>query len=298
MRRTILVMAAAFSGAGAVLVAQQAADQRLLTYHSVTSMVTVDVVVLRGRSPVTGLGAQDFALTDNGVPQRLESAAAAELPIDVSLAVDVSSSVIANLEAFKAEVRRFAKLLRPADRIRLVAFGTGVVEAVRMRPAGDALDLSALDVRGATSLNDALLYTLLWRPGERRRHLVIVLTDGIDTVSTMSGRGVVAAAARIEAVVHAILVPPAAEPASAWQRRSLDAVRELAFNSGGRVHPLKQAYNDFHRIVEDFRAGYILRYAPERVPADGLHKLSVTLNRPDAHRYVVRARKTYFAGPQ
>jgi VWFA-related protein len=262
----------------------------------VTSLVSVDVVVLRGRSPVTGLDSKDFALTDNGVRQRLESASAAALPIDVSLAVDMSSSVIANVDLFKSEVRRFARMLRPTDRIRVVAFGTGVVEAVRMRPAGEALDLSALDARGATSLNDALLYTLLWQPGEQRRHLVIVLTDGVDTVSTMSGPDVIAAAARVEAVVHAIMVTPASEPASAWQRRSVDAVRELAFSTGGRVHPLKQAYNDFNQIVEDFRSGYVLRYMPERVPTDGVHEVAVTLQRPDANRYVVRARKTYFGG--
>ncbi len=291
------VVVAALAAAGTALVAQQQApDQQLLTYRAVTSLVSVDVVVLRGRSPVTGLNSRDFALTDNGIRQRLESASAADLPIDVSLAVDMSSSVIANLDAFKSEVRRFARMLRPTDRIRVVAFGTGVVEAVRMRPAGESLDLSGLDARGATSLNDALLYTLLWHHGDQRRHLVIVLTDGIDTVSTMNGPDVVAAAARVEAVVHAILVPPASEPASAWQRRSLDATRELAFSTGGRVHPLKQAYNDFHQIVEDFRSGYVLRYVPERVPTDGVHEVSVTLLRPDANRYVVRARKTYFGG--
>ena len=294
-RRPLIV--AALAAAGTVLAAQQQApDQQLLTYKAVTSMVSVDVVVLRGRSPVTGLNSKDFALTDNGVRQRLESASAAELPIDVSLAVDMSSSVIANLDSFKSEVKRFAKMLRPTDCIRVVAFGTGVVEAVRMRPAGDALDLRALDARGATSLNDALLYTLLWQPGAQRRHLVIVLTDGIDTVSTMNGPDVIAAAARVEAVVHAIMVPPPSEPASAWQRRSLDAVRELAFSTGGRVHPLKQAYNDFNQIVDDFRSGYVLRYVPERVPTDGVHEVSVTLQRPDANRYVVRARKTYFGG--
>lgn len=298
MRARRALIAAALAAAGTVLAAQQqqAPDQQLLTYKAVTSLVSVDVVVLRGREPVTGLSSRDFALTDNGVRQRLESASSADLPIDVSLAVDMSSSVIANVGMFKSEVRRFAKMLRPTDRIRVVAFGTGVVEAVRMRPAGEPLDLSALDARGATSLNDALLYTLLWQSGSQRRHLVIVLTDGVDTVSTMSGPDVIAAAARVEAVVHAIMVPPASEPASAWQRRSVNAMRELAFSTGGRVHPLKQAYNDFNQIVDDFRSGYVLRYMPERVPIDGVHEVAVTLVRPDANRYVVRARKTYFGG--
>lgn len=293
----LFVIGGALVAAGAVLAAQTAAQgPQLQTFRAVTASVAVDVVVLRGRSPVGGLNAKDFALTDNGVPQQIDSVASAQLPIDVSLAIDISGSVIANFKAFKAEVRRFAKMLRPNDRIRVVAFGTNVVEAVRMRPAGDELDLDALEVQETTSLNDALLYTLLWPAGEQRRHLIIVLTDGVDTVSTMSGAAVVAAAARVEAVVHAILTPPASPPTVSWQRHSLDAIRELAFSTGGNIHPLKQASHDFKEIVDDFRAGYVLRFTPDKVSSDGLHELSVTIARSDANRYTVRARKSYFGG--
>ena len=295
--RRLGVLAVLLAG-GTIIAAQQPqqSPDQLVRFKAVTSGVSVDVVVLRGRSPVTGLKSHDFILTDNGVRQRIESVSSAALPIDVTLAVDTSSSVIANIDEFKTEVRRFAGMLRQNDRIRVVAFGTGVVEAVRMRPAGEKLNLDALDARGATSLNDALLYSLLWPPGQQRRHLIIVLTDGIDTVSTMSGPDVVAAAARVETVVHAILVPPAAEPPSAGQRRRHDAPREMAGSTRGRVHPRKQAYNDFNEIVEDFRAGYVLRYMPDGVSADGVHDVSVTLNKPDANKYVIRARKSYFGG--
>ena len=159
---------------------------RQTTFRTTTAVVSVSVSVKRGNNVVANLTAADFALTDNGVPQRLESVAAEALPIDVTLAVDTSSSVISNIDAFKVEVRRFVKMLRPTDRIRVVAFASAVVEAVRMRPAGDPLDLRGLDTTGATSLNDALFYTLLWPTGGARRHLVILLTDGVDTVSTLS----------------------------------------------------------------------------------------------------------------
>ena len=225
--------------------------------------MSVDVSVLRGRSPVSGLKAQDFALADNGVPQKIETLLLDSLPLDVTLAVDTSSSVIPNIDAFRTEVRRFAGMLRQTDRIRVVAFGTGVSEAVRMRPAGDELDLSALDAQGATALNDGLLYALLWPPTQGRRHLVIVLTDGIDTVSTVSGPEVAAVAASVEAVVHAVLVPPPAPFSWSWQRGSLEAVREIARHTGGAIHDLQKAASNFKTIVDEFRAGYVLRYVPE-----------------------------------
>jgi VWFA-related protein len=296
-RRLLVIAAIAAAGSAALAQAPApAASPQLQTFRVVTSVVSVDVVVLRGREPVSGLTSDDFVLTDNGVRQKIESASSEALPIDVSLAVDMSSSVIANVKAFKAEVKRFAKMLRPNDRIRVVAFGTSVEEVVPMRPAGDQLNLDGLESGGATSLNDALFYTLLWPPGGQRRHLVIALTDGIDTVSTMGASDVVAAAARVEAVVHAVLVTPAAEPSVPWQRRSLDATRELALATGGSVHPFQKAAHDFKQVVDDFRAGYVLKYVPEKVPSDGVHELSVTLGRKDANRYVVRARKTYFGG--
>ena len=273
--RRLGVLAVLLAG-GTIIAAQQPqqSPDQLVRFKAVTSGVSVDVVVLRGRSPVTGLKSHDFILTDNGVRQRIESVSSAALPIDVTLAVDTSSSVIANIDEFKTEVRRFAGMLRQNDRIRVVAFGTGVVEAVRMRPAGEKLNLDALDARGATSLNDALLYSLLWPPGQQRRHLIIVLTDGIDTVSTMSGPDVVAAAARVETVVAALRVRPAAQtPAAAGPPR-----HEPQAPQGGPP------------------GGYVLRYMPDGVSADGVHDVSVTLNKPDANKYVIRARKSYFGG--
>jgi hypothetical protein len=197
-------------------------------FRAVTSVVSVDVSVLRGRNPVSGLTAGDFSLADNGVPQRIESLALESIPLDVSLAVDTSSSVIANFDDFKMEIRRFAGSLRPSDRVRVVAFGTGITEVVRMRPAGDPLDLDALRAEGATALNDGLLFALLWPPTQGRRHLVIVLTDGVDTVSTVGGTDLQTVAASVEAVVHAVLVPAAVQPTWWWQRASLDAVKEIA----------------------------------------------------------------------
>ena len=56
----------------AILAAQVAAPPQT-TFRSGVEVVELDVSVMRGGAPVAGLTARDFALTDNGVPQDLQT---------------------------------------------------------------------------------------------------------------------------------------------------------------------------------------------------------------------------------
>lgn len=266
------------------------------TFRATTVMVGVDVSVRRGHTPVPGLKASDFELFDNGIRQRIQSMAVEAVPIDVTLAIDTSGSVINDLEAFKAEVRQFVRLLRPVDRVRVIAIATGVDEIVPMgAPTGD-LDLGGLKAGGFTSTNDGLVYALLWPTDVDRRHLVIALTDGIDTQSTLESTTVVDAASRARAVFHLILVDGLGPLMSGWQRSAREAVVQAAQRSGGTIHDLRRASSDFKRIFDDFRASYVLRYSPEGVAREGWHDVKVALRVPDAQRLTIRAKQGYWSG--
>src|SRR5262245_5433653 len=62
-------------------------------FRSGVDGVVIPVSVRTGNKPVTGLTAADFVLRDNGVVQELQSVAAEKIPIDVTLLLDLSSSV-------------------------------------------------------------------------------------------------------------------------------------------------------------------------------------------------------------
>ena len=47
--------------------------------------------------PVAGLTKDEFELLDNGVPQQIELMSVEAMPIDVSLALDTSDSIVANV---------------------------------------------------------------------------------------------------------------------------------------------------------------------------------------------------------
>src|SRR5262245_61749954 len=62
-------------------------------FRSGVEVVELDVSVTRGGQPVAGLTAHDFALTDNGVLQVIDSVTLDQLPLSILLALDTSLSV-------------------------------------------------------------------------------------------------------------------------------------------------------------------------------------------------------------
>ena len=77
-------------------------------------------------------------------------------------------------------------------------------------------------------------------------------------------------------------------------QESIDALQEAVRRTGGEVHRLSKALDDFTRIVEDFRASYVLRYTPKGVERRGWHALTVRLTWPGT--FTVRARAGYTGG--
>ena len=289
-RLSLSVMA--LSAASLTVLAPQLRAQRP-TFRAFTDVVSVDVAVKNGRVPVPGLTAADFELRDNGVVQQIDAVSIEAVPIDVTLVVDLSGSVVPNVKEFKSDVEKFVALLRPTERARIVSFSDEVHEDLPMEPPGNRRQLE-WNGGGATSLNDALLYGLLWPEIPDRRHLIIAFTDGIDTFSTVPNDSIPAVAGRVEAVLHAVLVRSLQTSRADLVQESVDALQEAVRRTGGEIHRLSRALDDFTQIVEDFRASYVLRYTPKGVERHGWHALAVRVTRPGT--FNVRARAGYTGG--
>src|SRR5712671_5652954 len=75
---------------------RQASDGRAQpppVFKSGVEVVELDVSVTRGGQPVQGLVARDFALTDNGVAQDVQSVTLDRLPLSITMILDTSESV-------------------------------------------------------------------------------------------------------------------------------------------------------------------------------------------------------------
>jgi hypothetical protein len=243
---------------------------------------------------VTGLTSADFALTDRGVPQTVEVVASDAVPIDVTLVVDTSPSVISSLPQFRADVRTISEGLQPTEQIRLMAFDTEVRQLSRMLPPSPDLPIREIRVGETTSLADAMVLALARARRPDRRHLVFVFTDGFDTSSMLSYEALPDLASRTDSIVHIALVRPSG--ADVPSRGAIEALAAAAARTGGSLYPPvakdEGIVTAFRRAIDDFRHSYVLYFMPQGVEGPGWHDLVVMVRK--SGNYEVRAREGYF----
>jgi len=178
--------------------AQTVDDDEVVRVETSEVLLPVTVRDASGRL-VSDLTREDFRVYEDGREQPLSGLALRQVPVDVALLVDSSSSVAANFEDFRRAADEFAGRIAPEDRFSLVKFDDRVEllldwtqSRLQLRRA-----LRRLSTGVFTRFNDALLLSARehFRREPRRRALV-VLSDGID-----SGRG----AATLEAALRALL---------------------------------------------------------------------------------------------
>jgi uncharacterized protein YegL len=273
----------------AALVAAQAVTPPQTTFRSGVEVVELDVSVMRGGVPVAGLTARDFALTDNGVAQDVESVTLERLPLSVTLVLDASQSVAGDrLRHLVQAGEGLTTALRTDDRAALITFShkvdlrvpmTGDVQSIRSA-------LATMTGSGATSLRDAVHLALQLQPRDRSRPLMLLFTDGHDTASWLTEEAVVDSARRSGVVIHAVRVESDA---------LLDRLTQV---SGGRTWSAtsdRQLQELFTRALDEMRARYLLTYTPRGIRQPGWHELKVKLRNGGGD---VTARHGYFVASQ
>jgi len=283
--------------AAAASTAMARAQSQTSVFRSTSDAVSVDVSVRSGSRPVRGLTPDDFRLSDNGVPQRVEVVTTESLPLDVSLVLDVSASVRGPLLGrLKVGVEDVARRLNSSDRLRLLAVSSSVREVFDFHIGGVVPSLTNLEGSGSTSLFDGVIAALVKTRAADRRHLIVAFTDGRDTASFFDAKTVADIALKTDSVVHFVVGEPGLG-ANAGEDREVTRLGALAATTGGQVLPIdlnSSIAEAFKRVIDDFRTSYVLRYRPELVTPTGWHEIAVTVTR--SGRFDVRARKGYFGG--
>jgi Ca-activated chloride channel family protein len=256
------------------------------TFKSGVDMVplTVTVTDVKGR-PITGLTGGDFKVLEDGVEQPLAFFAAAEVPVDVALVIDTSTSMRLNLPIVQKAACGLLRTLHAADRGAVVEIKDAVRVPQPLTSDMGQLEASvhALRASGGTALYDGLYVMLKEFDRARRatqdvrRQVLILLSDGLDNTSHLPADQVMELARRVGVNIYVIALQGEAVPVRRAERDDyvLHAeyeMRTVAREAGGRAFFPRSAGElpaIYETIAQELASQYQLGYVPMKPGGDG-----------------------------
>ena len=296
-----------------------------LTLNSRLVAIAVNAVDADG-SAVGDLQRSDFRLLEDGHEQKIAYFdRQATTPLSIVLAIDASDSALRFERLEKQAARRFVRaVLRDGksaswpevqvgvepDQLDVMEFANSVRELVAFTSDQARINdgLNQL-VRGeATAMYDAI-YLASKRLGETsasggRRRVLVLITDGGDTVNDMNYEQALEQAQRAGVVIYPLIIVPIYADAGR-DTGGEHALIELAHDTGGKYFYIDDAKDlgpAFQKVTDDLRTQYVLGYyAPEstlKSRRDGLRTLHIEMTDPTAaDRIKLRYRGSYYAAP-
>jgi Ca-activated chloride channel family protein len=274
------------------------------TFKVDVKLVNVFVTVLdQNGAPVTTLKKNDFKVFEDGEPQTIavfhrES----QLPLSIVLAVDTSLSTRKDLPLELVSARRFAhSIVRPIDRLAVYEFSEVVSEVVPFTSDLKLIDrgISRIKLGAATAMYDAIYLGAEALRKREGRKVMVIITDGGDTVSSVSYGEALRAAQQSEAIVYSIVVVPIAADAG----RDLGgehALVQLSHDTGGRhyyAESIAKLDEAFRQISDELRTQYLLAYYPvQRLANSDFRRIEVRVRteKSAADALSIRYRSGYY----
>ena len=273
-----------------VLASAVAPSAQQPTFSAKRESVRVDVLVTDRGKVVTGLGAGDFEVRDNGVPQTVDLVSFQQIPLNVFLAFDVSTSVSGErLKHLQTAGHALLERLAKDDRSALLTFSHTVLLLEGLTGETDRVRQALTDVQpsGDTALVDGTYSAMMLDPLDGGRNLLLVFSDGLDTASWLKPEGVLQSARRSDFVVYGV------SSRGPEDSKFLEDLTELTGGATLNIESTRDLSAAFLKILDEFRQRYLISYSPTGVSPDGWHRLEV---RVKGRRVTVKSRAGYQAG--
>lgn len=252
------------------------------------------VTVANGSQRVLDLGPEELQILDNGQRQELVTFARGDVRITAALLVDASASMRGGrLETALAGAARFIQGMEPQDDGSLLVFSDRLLAATPFSNDAGALaaGLAGVKAEGGTALADHLYLALKRLEARQGRRVVVLLSDGVDSHSTLTMAEVAWLSRRSRALVYWIRTDPRDREAlrfSAWKdplryRAEYEQLTRIVADSGGRILTLEhlgEAPAAFQELLRELREQYVLGYYPDPHTGDGRwHQTHVRVRR-------------------
>lgn len=262
--------------------------------------VLLSATVVDGHNAlVSGLLKDNFLIREDGIPQPIKDFSHDDLPVTVGILVDNSGSMGNNRANVISAAISFARSSNPLDQIFVINFNDHVTFALPPgTPFTDRIDilrqaLASIHSIGMTSLYDAIFAGIEHlNLGSSEKHVLLVITDGDDNISTHTLAQVTALARQSAATLYAIGIFNPGDP-----DHKPGILTRLARETGGQAF-FPESSREIPAICEgiarDIRTQYTLTYLPALGVEDGrFRSIHVTATSPKHGHLSVRTRTGY-----
>jgi Ca-activated chloride channel family protein len=284
----VLLLTMAIAGAPA------AQESGVAVFKSGVEQVAVAALVRDSRGKlVTNLKPSDFELFDDGQKRPLTNVWSEPSPASVAILMDVSGSMASKLGRAREAANTLVAGLKPgADEAAFYTFDTALHEVRPFSTTFAATDKAwdATRAYGATSLWDAIAETAQKISDRQRRRALVVITDGVDSASTMKPAEVSAIASSLDVPVYILVV--AFAPDDIFPEAPIRGpMADLAAWTGGdsyTVHDTPTVLAASTQLLAELHHQYIVAFEPGSTR--GWHSLVLRARKPGLF---VRARSGY-----
>ena len=272
--------------------------------------VALNVVDAHG-TPVGGFDRKDFQILEDGKPQQIAVfEREASSPLSIVLAIDASETVMTSERLERDAARHFIRgILREQDELDLMDFADSVREIVPFTNRAREVELGLNRIQHG---QETALYNAVFLASQRlaatsqeanRRRVLVVISDGGDSVKGERYEDAVEQAQRANAIIYSIIIVPVAADAGR-NTGGEHTLIQMTEDTGGKYYYVEDPGDlepAFRHVSEDLRTQYLLGYYSPDSKSDAapFRRIRVRLTDPaSAQKYSLRYRTGYYADTQ
>ena len=289
---------------------EPATQEPAAIFRSGVEAVTVSAIVRDRRGKVVrGLKQTDFELIDAGRQREISDFYTGQSNVSLAVLLDISGSMAVggNMNRAREAVNvALSNLKADRDEAALFTFDSSLQQVHTFTNQLHRITSISLEGKpwGTTTLFDSIGETAKLAAERANRHrALLVITDGVDTGSRLTGPQVSGIAASIDVPVYLlVVVNPADHPGGEFEvLRTADAqadsatLADLARWTGGDIrfasvpaHTVQSVFD----LLGELRHQYLISFEPGSKP--GWHPLEIRTRKKNL---VVHARSGYMADP-
>ncbi|PYX87257.1 MAG: hypothetical protein DMG68_12370 [Acidobacteria bacterium] len=277
----------------------QTEEQPLLTYRHTTAEVRLTFLATENQTRRTAsLQQSDFVVVDSDAVVRdfHTFTPAPEMKVELLILIDCSESVSPQVQR---ELREVLRLITETGGIEeghlsIASFaGTQPKTLCQGNCRTWASErLSDVSAAGATPLYDAVVFAteiLAQKRDQDVRPVLVIFSDGIDTISRHSVSEAMEAALKSEVQIYTVDIAGRKN----HQRQGIDTLQTMSKVTGGAYFGVSDGAEILASVFADLRSAYVVTYSvPSR--RAGFHEVRILPTRN--HNLEFRSRRGYYYG--